>query len=658
MLKAILSHKIKFYLFSIFLLCTVTAYAAPTLKDYGTLPSISMVAISPDGNSVAFRKVVDGKDLLVAISLKEKKQLMMLDIEKIQPIDIFFLNNDQVYLFVSEYKRVSGFRGKFDTSTGFVLDIKTQKFRQLLTPGEEKVYPGQTGLGNINSISKDGEFAFMQAVIGNTDLVLGAPVDPTKGLLKVKLKEKGRHKVVTSGTLYSKDFFVDNQGNLLAEERYNDKTNEHSIVVFENGKEKVLFKETVIIQTKSFVGLTANYSSLVFIETNVETGRDDYYLMDLTTAKITNTNFGKNNADIEGVISDDNRIIRGVRYSGFTPSYKFFDATLDKKVQSIIDQFPEQSVYIASTSPDWRYIVVQVEGSQSAEDYFLFSDGSKEATFLTTGRPNINPEDIHPIGKATFTARDGLIIPTLITIPKDKVTAIKNLPAVIYPHGGPESHDTIGFDYRAQALASQGYLVIQPQFRGSDGFGRSHVEAGYGEWGKKMQDDLTDAVKFFANKGYIDSKKVCIVGASYGGYAALAGGAFTPDVYRCVVSINGVSNLNDMLSWSKSKAGKDSWIVDYWKTQFADGNADKKTLNAISPEQFADRFMAPTLLIHAEDDKRVPFDQSDDMYSALKRKKKSVSLVKLEGDNHFLLESETRLQALEATVNFVNQHLK
>ncbi len=147
MLKAILSHKIKFYLFSIFLLCTVTANAAPTLKDYGTLPSISMVAISPDGNSVAFRKVVDGKDLLVAISLKEKKQLMMLDIEKIQPIDIFFLNNDQVYLFVSEYKRVSGFRGKFDTSTGFVLDIKTQKFRQLLTPGEEKVYPGQTGLG-------------------------------------------------------------------------------------------------------------------------------------------------------------------------------------------------------------------------------------------------------------------------------------------------------------------------------------------------------------------------------------------------------------------------------------------------------------------------------------------------------------------------------
>lgn len=649
---------IKVYVFFVLIFSVTQTIAVPSLKDYGTLPTVSMVAISPDGNSVAFRKVVDGKDLLVAISLKEKKQLMMLDIGKIQPIDIFFLNNDQVYLFVSEYKRVYGFRGKFDTSTGFVLDIKTQKFRQLLTPGEEKVYPGQSGLGNISSISKDGEFAFMRAYIGNTDLVLGDTVKPTYGLLKVKLKEKARHKVVTGGTLYSKDFFIDNQGNLLAEERYDDKTNEHSIVVFDNGKEKELFKETVTIRTKSFVGLTADYSSLVFIETNVETEREDYYLMDLASAKVINTNFGKDNADIEAVITDDNRIIRGVRYSGFTPSYKFFDEALDNKIKNIIEKFPDQSVYIASTSPDWRHIVVQVEGSQFAEDYFLFSDGSNEATFLTSGRPNIKPEDINPIGKLAFTARDGLKIPTLITIPKDKVTAIKSLPAVIYPHGGPQSHDTIDFDYFAQALASQGYLVIQPQFRGSDGFGQSHIKAGHGEWGKKMQDDLTDAVNFFSSKGYIDSKRVCIVGGSYGGYAALAGGAFTPEIYRCVVSINGVSNLNDMLYWSKSKAGKDSWIVDYWKTQFADGNADKKTLNAISPEQFADRFIAPTLLIHAEDDKRVPFTQSADMYSSLKSNKKSVELIKLKGDNHHLLESETRLQALEATVNFVNKHLK
>lgn len=656
--KVISNSFFNFCILILILISSSNVLATPTLKDYGTLPAVSMVAISPDGNLVAFRKAVDDKDLLVVTSLSEQKQLLMLDIAKIQPRGILFINNQYLYFMISENQRISGFRGKIDASTGFILDVKTQKIRQLLILGEDKIYPGQSGLGRILGISTDGEYAFMPAYIGNTDLVLGAPVKPNYGLMKVKIKSKGRHKIVAKGTLYSEDFFIDADGNILAEERYNDKTNEHSIWVFENKKEKELFNEVAPIKTKSFVGLTADYSSLVFLESNDETGRDDYYLMDLKTAKISNTNFGRNDADIEQVIFNNNRIAQGVVYSGFTPSYKFFDSILDARIKSLVDQFPEQSVYLASISPDWKHIVVKVEGSQYAEDYFLFSKGSNEAKFLTTGRPNINSEDIHPIGKLTFTARDGLKIPTLITIPKDKVMAIKNLPAVIYPHGGPESHDTIGFEYTAQALAENGYLVIQPQFRGSDGFGRTHALAGRGEWGRKMQDDLTDAVNFFANKGYIDPEKVCIVGGSYGGYAALAGGAFTPEVYRCVVSVNGVSNLHKMLGYDKYNSGSNSSSVDYWKDQFGKGDVSYESLIARSPEKHADKFVAPVLLIHGEDDKIVPFDQSDDMYSALKRKKKSVRLVKLEGDNHHLLENETRLKALEETVKFVNANLK
>lgn len=640
----------------VLLLIGASASAAPTLTDYGTLPAVSMVSISPNGDLLAFRKIVDNKDLLVVTSLSERKQLVMLDITRIQPKSLFFLNNTQVYLLATEYKRVKGFRGKFDTSTGFVVDVRSKDIRQLLIPGEDKIYPGQTGLGRILGISEDGDHAFMPAFLGTTDLVLGKPVKPNYGLIKVKLKSKGRHKTIAGGTLYSSDFFVDPKGNLLAEERYDDKTNEHSIWVNANGSLTELFKENVSIRTKSFVGLTPDYSALVFIETNEETGREDYYLMDLKTAEISTTPFGREDADIEQVISDNNRVVRGVIYSGFTPTYNFFDPKLDARFKAILDQFPDHSVYLASASPDWKHIVVVVAGSQYADDYFLFANGSNDAQFMTSGRPNIAPEDINPIGKLTFAARDGLKIPTLITIPKDKVTAMKNLPAVVYPHGGPESHDKIGFDYYAQALAANGYLVIQPQFRGSDGFGRDHVMAGYGEWGKKMQDDLTDAVNFLASRGYIDPQKVCIVGASYGGYAALAGGVFTPDLYRCVVSINGVSNLSDMLVYDKRRAGQESWLVDYWRNQF--GDDDKKQLNDISPEMHADKFQAPLLLIHSEDDKVVPYKQSASMYSAMKSKKKDVEIIKLKGDNHHLQEGETRLQALEATVKFVNQHLK
>jgi dipeptidyl aminopeptidase/acylaminoacyl peptidase len=658
MLNAVKFRLIKLWVCWVIFAFHLNANAGPSLQDYGTLPAVSMVEISPNGNLVAFRKVVDDKDILAVTSLSEKKTVMMLDISKIQPQGILFINNEQLFFVVSETQRVAGFRGKIDTSTAFILDIKTQKIRQLLIPGDDRIYPGQSGLGRLAGISSDGEYVFMPAYLGNTDMVLGDTQDPNYGLVKVKLKSKGRHKTVASGTVYSNDFFVKPSGELLAEERYNNKTNEHSIWVFEDKKGKELFKEIVPIRTKAFVGVTADHSSLIFLETNDETGRDDYYLMNLKTGNISSTHFGRNDADIEEVIIDNNRVVQGVVYSGFTPSYKFFDPALDARIKLLIDQFPDQSVFLSSMSPDWKHIVVKVEGSQFAEDYFLFANGSDKPQFLTTSRPNIKPEDIHPIGKLIFTARDGLKIPTLITIPKDKLTNIKNLPAVIYPHGGPESHDQVEFEYTAQALAENGYLVIQPQFRGSDGFGLAHELAGRGEWGKKMQDDLTDAVKFFIGKGYIDPKKICIVGSSYGGYAALAGGAFTPELYRCVVSVNGIGDVKAMLGSDKNKFGRESDSFAYMQKQFGSEIADKKLLDSMSPEKFVHQFTAPVLLIYSEDDQRVPMEQSTSMFSALKRAKKSVEKIELKNETHHMIDGKTRLQALEETVKFVNQHLK
>lgn len=656
MLKIIHNSFIKFCILVTILTNSCNILATPSLKDYGTLPSVSMVKISPDGSLVAFRKVQDNRDLLVVTSLSDNKIISMLDIAKIQPNNLMFLNDHQLYFLASEYQRVAGFKGKFDTSTGFVLDLNSQKIRQLLTPGSDGIYPGQSGLGRIIGISADGDYAYMPSYLGDPTLL--DRDDPNYGLVKVKLSSNGKPKAITPGTPHSKEFFTDNQGNLLAEERYNEKTNEHSIWTFDKDTKKLIFKEIIDFHTKSFVGLTPDYSALVFLETNNKSGRVDYYLMDLKSGKISNTNFGRENADIESEIRDQNQIVRGVVYSGFTPSYKFFDPKLDARVQSIVDQFSDHSVHIVSMTPDTKQIIVLIEGSLYAEEYFLFSENDSNPRFLTTSHPNIKAEDINPIGKLTYTARDGLKIPTLITIPKEKISAIKNLPAVIYPHGGPEAHDTIGFDFMAQALASNGYLVIQPQFRGSDGFGAAHALAGHGEWGKKMQDDLTDAIKFFAAKGYIDPNKVCIVGASYGGYAALAGGAFTPALYKCVVSINGIGDVYDQLQWDKSFNGKNSEVAAYMEEQFAKGEIDKKELAKMSPEKSAANFTAPVLLIHSENDKRVPYRQSANMQSALKKAKKPVQLIKLEGENHHLLESKTRLQALEETVKFVNSHLK
>jgi len=196
-----------------------------------------------------------------------------------------------------------------------------------------------------------------------------------------------------------------------------------------------------------------------------------------------------------------------------------------------------------------------------------------------------------------------------------------------------------------------------PQFRGSDGFGADFERAGYGEWGKKMQDDLSDAVAFFVDKHMIDSSRVCIVGGSYGGYAALAGGAFTPDLYKCVVSIAGISDLDSFKHWLTLERGKSSATIEYWKRQIGGGDYSSIGAKAVSPEKFADRFEAATLLLHGTDDSTVTIDQSREMYKALKHAGKKVEFVELKNEDHHLSHGDTRLKAIQATVKFVNQYI-
>lgn len=632
-------------------LFSAIAQSAPSLSDYGALPTTQMVAISPNGEMIAYRKVTDKQDAVFVISLVEKKTLLAIDVSSIQPQYLDFFNDDQLQLNISEYRRAGGTIQKFDLSTAYVLNIKTKKIRQLLIPGV-KIHPAQSGLGRVIGVTADGKYALMPAY---------SPVDhnfpkPKYALYKVDLNRTVL-KTADRGDFNTDDFFVDAKGDPIVRIDFDERNEQHTVYTKKDGDWVAIFNEETEIRNKWFAGLTPDFKSLVVMDTDEASGRRACYTMSLADGKIVGPLYGRDDADIAGAIVDIQRVVQGVRYSGFTPYYQFFNPVIDTKIKEIQKKFPQQSVWISSWSPDWKHVVVNVEGSSYADDYFLFSDG-KEPEYLTTGRPQITENDINPIGKATYVARDGLKIPTLITIPRDKLSAMKNLPAIIYPHGGPAAYDMIGFDFIAQALAAQGYLVIQPQFRGSTGFGDAHYAAGHGEWGKKMQDDLTDAVKFFASKGYIDPTKVCIIGASYGGYAALAGGAFTPDVYKCVVSINGIADINSMLAYDKNRGGSDSELAAYMEMQFANGKVDKKELVAISPENHAKNFIAPVLLIHSVNDKRVPIKQSAQMLSALKKEKKEAKLIELEGDNHHLLEGPTRQQAVEETIKFVNAYLK
>lgn len=360
---------------------------------------------------------------------------------------------------------------------------------------------------------------------------------------------------------------------------------------------------------------------------------------------------------LSGLIHDPDTLslLGGYRLSGDDLRYTFFDAKAQKSWNSVAKAFADDRVTLASWSRDRRKIVVKVDSMTEGPTYALIDLDAHRADFLGSIYKGVDAGTISPVRPIKYKAADGLEITGYLTLPKGR--GAKNLPLVVLPHRGPEGRDEPGFDWWSQALASRGYAVLQPNFRGSEGFGWAFVKAGFGEWGRKMQTDLSDGVRDLAKQGIIDPKRVCVVGASYGGYAALAGATLDKGVYRCAVSVAGPSDLKKFLTTNlNSNNGEASASQRYWlRFLGADGIKDPD-LATISPAKLADKVDIPILLIHGKDDTVVRYDQSQAMADALKKAGKPVNFVTLDGEDHWLSRGATRLKMLTETVAFVERH--
>lgn len=626
--------------------------AKPTLDTYAALPTVQMMSISPDGTMIAFRRHSTDGDIVIVYSLAERKPIRGIDVTEVRPSRLYFLDHSRVILVASAEKRLSGYQGMHRISTAFSLDIDTGMLHQLLRPGDN-IITGQSGLGDIVGMAADGKRLFMPAYVERR--TSGSAL-ADYALMKVDLESPRRPAIVTRGTSNTIDYFVDDDGNVLAEEIFNDHSDVHSILARHGGKEVEIYRKETDIPVIGIRALTSDRSSLIFEADSHEVDRVSYYTMALEDGRVSGPVFERQDADVEAILMDVNRIAFGVVYSGLTPSYEFFDDEVTARVRAIQAKFPGDSVWLSDTTPDLRQLIIRVEGSSTSGDYYLVS-GEERILPLSSVRPDITPQEVNPVIAYQYQARDGATIPALLTLPLAHAEDPRDLPAVMLPHGGPESHDWLGFDWLAQALASEGYAVIQPQFRGSSGFGLQHLLAGRGQWGRKSQDDITDALNEAVAEGVVDPERVCIAGASYGGFAALAGGAFTPELYKCVVSINGVSDVRKMLAREKSEYGRDHWAVAYWNDVIAAGDTSKATLDSLSPANFADKFTAPVLLVHGDKDDVVAFEQSRHMEKQLERADKAVKLVKLKGEDHYLSSPETRLTCLKETVRFIAEHI-
>ncbi|MBP7651218.1 MAG: S9 family peptidase, partial [Phenylobacterium sp.] len=385
----------------------------------------------------------------------------------------------------------------------------------------------------------------------------------------------------------------------------------------------------------------------------LEEGREVYRPLSLITGKLGEPLDLK--TGVRGFIFDSvtHRAI-GLVENDVGSTMTFFAPADQAAWGKITRAFPGERVTLESWSDDRKQMVVRVQGPKTGAAYMFVDLAAGRASIVDDMQAGLGPDQLATPKMITYKAGDGLDIPAVLTLPKGREP--KNLPLVVLPHGGPESYDGLGFDWWSQALASRGYAVLQPNFRGSSGYGQAFTAAGYGEWGRKMQTDLSDGVKHLAGQGVIDPRRVCIVGASYGGYAALAGVALEPEVYRCAVSLAGLSDLHKMLVWLRSRMGGErNETTRYWRRFMGIEGRDESGLDAFSPALQVTKIKAPVLLIHGKDDLVVPFEQSQLMADALTAAGKPVELVTLAAEDHWLSRGATRTQMLQATVTFLEK---
>ncbi|WP_017446983.1 alpha/beta hydrolase family protein [Gayadomonas joobiniege] len=638
------------YLFRVLLLFLplgtfFVAANTPPVSAYSYLPETSMVRLSPSAKYISFRYVKNDDNFILVKDLKTGKVVGGINIGELNPKNAYFIDDNQILLVASEYRSIYGFEGRENISTAFIYNIKNKELRQLLIPGYG-IYPGQTGLGRLIGISPDKAYAYMPAYVGERHET------PRFDLLKVNLNQKRMPRRHAGGTRDTIDFFINDKGEPLARERFNQKRNLHIIEAMHDGRWISIFELETQYRTHSFVGLTKDYQSLVFIAGHQDNSA--YYTMSLKDGTISTPYFAKKGRTITRVLTDLKRVVYGVEYGGLKPSYEFFDKKISQTIAGLQAEFQSNSVYLTDYSQDWSKLIFYLEGNEFAGDYILIS--GKQAVHLSASRPKIPSQLINPVSIGEYKAADGLTIPALITEPVKK--SDKKYPLIVLPHGGPETNDKFGFDDIAQFLASRGYLVIQPQFRGSTGFGARFINLGYGEWGRKMQSDLNDAIPYAVDHFNADANKVCIMGWSYGGYAALSAAAFNSGLYKCAISINGVSDLTAMLAYEEDKHGEDHEITEYWQQAIQNDRYSEDDLDQLSPINFVADINIPVLLFHGEDDTVVPFEQSEDIYDELEDMDKTVEFIELEDEGHSILNNNaSRYVVLKKVESFLQAHL-
>ncbi|KPL67906.1 hypothetical protein SZ64_07110 [Erythrobacter sp. SG61-1L] len=618
----------------------------PPIEAYGELPSVETAAISASGERIAIVTTYGHERLLLIVD-SSMNLLRQVRVQDAKLRDLEWVGDEAVLVVTSETE---------DLPIGYTTD-SYEAFSAITVPVDSKkeiqvVFAGNRGVvtsifGNYGVRKVDGQWrGYFGGIQLARSLDLGFVLSGTDiSLMEVDLlKNSARKAASPPSTDVSREWLVDAGGKVAA--RFDLQSDTGRWQLFGSGGKALASG----LQPEGYAGLIGlSFDGKGVIYSVRKDGQTVWYERKLDGSGepkevfedvgVRMTYFDRHSPRILGILP---------RGSGQKP--EFFDPVWNERAQKVARAFSKFDFSIEGWNDTFTQVLVRTSGTGDSGTWYLVDIDQLRAEAIGRERPAIGSDQVGPVSVFAYKAQDGLEMDGILTVPPGREA--KSLPVVVFPHGGPAGFDRAEFDWWAQAFASRGYAVFQPNFRGSTHREAAFRNAGYGEWGRKMQTDLSDGLASLANAGIVDPKRACIMGASYGGYAALAGVTVQNGLYRCAVSVAGVSDPRQMYNTEVRESGNSNVLREALKMELG----SKSDLDQVSPRRLAGKADAPILLIHGRDDTVVAFEQSTKMADALKDAGKPYKFVQLAGEDHWLSRSETRKQMLAEALAFVQEH--
>jgi dipeptidyl aminopeptidase/acylaminoacyl peptidase len=636
-----------------------------TLEDLFAEDTVIDASISPSGKSLAATVRRQNEDAIILVDLVTGEKKLVTRINK----DAY---GDQLdvrmgYVFWKTDERLL-FQLRSDTNEG--VEINRLSRANIFKLGK-RLYAVDRDGKNLTALLISQPNEELTGAFDTSNIASLLRKDPSHILLRVGGWEgrtlfkvnvtTGAGKIVEHQSEKIVDWWLDVDGNAVVREEYFAGTRSFYRKL-DNNRWKKYFSmrrgELDELEEMTLIGPSQDPDKFFVLARPPDRDRIGLYLYELANEKFGEPLIEHPKFDLDSArATDDGGRVLYYCYTEHVRHCESSDPKMNLHLSGLRKFFDESAnVYIRDASDNGNAMLLYVGGPSEPPAYYYYLVDQKKVEFVGFGKGALSRKALPTSQVVTYKTRDGQEQTGYLTYPPG-AKGQKNLPLVLMPHGGPQVRDRLEFHPWVQYLAARGYAVFQPNFRGSGGFGKAYELSGHREWGRKMQDDLGDGVKALVDQGIVDPARICIFGASYGGYAALAGAAFTPDAYKCAVSLAGVADLEAFVRYKKRKYGADSYVVDHYTKKLGDADKDQALLRAASPQFHVNAIKIPVLLIHGVEDDNVPISQSEDMQKAMEKAGKKTPLLRLEDEGHGGFSDDSYKVMLSTVGDFLWQQL-